>query len=165
MIFLGGFAIGGMWNKWGQPIIKHTKFPNNTVAFKLLFTEATPNDIPFLEGSPTWKATIAKQPLTLNGPRRERTSPVDLHLLQVDIAVRDSRADDTTGWIFGTFMYHNSVQNENPWKRLMPVCLTWGNDPSLTSEKYDQGERPKDCLLYTSPSPRDATLSRMPSSA
>ena len=26
-------------------------------------------------------------------------------------------------------------------------------------------ERAKDCLLYTSPSPRDATLSRMPSSA
>ena len=25
--------------------------------------------------------------------------------------------------------------------------------------------RDKDCLLYTSPSPRDATLSRMPSSA
>ena len=25
--------------------------------------------------------------------------------------------------------------------------------------------RPKGCLLYTSPSPRDATLSRMPSSA
>ena len=28
-----------------------------------------------------------------------------------------------------------------------------------------QGGRSKDCLLYTSPSPRDATLSRMPSSA
>ena len=26
-------------------------------------------------------------------------------------------------------------------------------------------EKRKDCLLYTSPSPRDATLSRMPSSA
>ena len=26
-------------------------------------------------------------------------------------------------------------------------------------------DRAKDCLLYTSPSPRDATLSRMPSSA
>ena len=26
-------------------------------------------------------------------------------------------------------------------------------------------EKAKDCLLYTSPSPRDATLSRMPSSA
>ena len=28
-----------------------------------------------------------------------------------------------------------------------------------------QNTQPTDCLLYTSPSPRDATLSRMPSSA
>ena len=28
-----------------------------------------------------------------------------------------------------------------------------------------QNEKSKSCLLYTSPSPRDATLSRMPSSA
>ena len=34
----------------------------------------------------------------------------------------------------------------------------------LTEADY-RGERFKDCLLYTSPSPRDATLSRMPSSA
>ena len=30
---------------------------------------------------------------------------------------------------------------------------------------YRRGEKPIVCLLYTSPSPRDATLSRMPSSA
>ena len=29
----------------------------------------------------------------------------------------------------------------------------------------DATEESSDCLLYTSPSPRDATLSRMPSSA
>ena len=29
----------------------------------------------------------------------------------------------------------------------------------------DNGGHPKDCLLYTSPSPRDGLLSRMPSSA
>ena len=34
--------------------------------------------------------------------------------------------------------------------------------PKLSQEHLDQGV---DCLLYTSPSPRDATLSRMPSSA
>jgi len=40
------------------------------------------------------------------------------------------------------------------------------------ADHYDDGgftggnmERPAICLLYTSPSPRDATLSRMPSSA
>ena len=32
-------------------------------------------------------------------------------------------------------------------------------------EKSDDAEEAKFCLLYTSPSPRDATLSRMPSSA
>ena len=34
-----------------------------------------------------------------------------------------------------------------------------------SSAKVVQANLDKDCLLYTSPSPRDATLSRMPSSA
>ena len=38
-----------------------------------------------------------------------------------------------------------------------------GTDPVGTLEKALGNIRP--CLLYTSPSPRDATLSRMPSSA
>ena len=53
---------------------------------------------------------------------------------------------------------------------------TWGTDPDRRSpfpvEVTQQGRygfrivvQSKDCLLYTSPSPRDATLSRMPSSA
>ena len=38
---------------------------------------------------------------------------------------------------------------------------------SIAVEIYDSAQlyKDKDCLLYTSPSPRDATLSRMPSSA
>ena len=35
----------------------------------------------------------------------------------------------------------------------------------LTNEKYKTDDIFRICLLYTSPSPRDATLSRMPSSA
>ena len=34
-----------------------------------------------------------------------------------------------------------------------------------TKEVIEGNKPPKGCLLYTSPSPRDATLSRMPSSA
>ena len=36
---------------------------------------------------------------------------------------------------------------------------------ALAKEDYQQAVRLYYCLLYTSPSPRDATLSRMPSSA
>ena len=44
--------------------------------------------------------------------------------------------------------------------------ITVGFDPWLHSIKEMETQRHiSDCLLYTSPSPRDATLSRMPSSA
>ena len=38
-------------------------------------------------------------------------------------------------------------------------------DKKVVSVKIPAGTQPNACLLYTSPSPRDATLSRMPSSA
>ena len=44
---------------------------------------------------------------------------------------------------------------ENPAEKLKAFSVA----KVLTAEKHP------DCLLYTSPSPRDATLSRMPSSA
>ena len=37
--------------------------------------------------------------------------------------------------------------------------------PDTASPEVQETKEHKDCLLYTSPSPRDATLSRMPSSA
>ena len=40
-----------------------------------------------------------------------------------------------------------------------------GSDPGVSLGKYRVSETYGACLLYTSPSPRDATLSRMPSSA
>ena len=55
------------------------------------------------------------------------------------------------------------------------VCLNWGCIPTKALLKsanvFEYIEHAEDygisvaCLLYTSPSPRDATLSRMPSSA
>ena len=42
-----------------------------------------------------------------------------------------------------------------------PKKIVAPKGPVKISKTYE----PKDCLLYTSPSPRDATLSRMPSSA
>ena len=46
------------------------------------------------------------------------------------------------------------------------ICLNWGCIPTKamlrSAEVFHLAER---CLLYTSPSPRDGLLSRMPSSA
>ena len=47
------------------------------------------------------------------------------------------------------------------------LVLDIGSTRNLAGERWikKHAELAKDCLLYTSPSPRDATLSRMPSSA
>ena len=44
---------------------------------------------------------------------------------------------------------------------LIPQQVVFAN----TAEFNNAATKVTDCLLYTSPSPRDATLSRMPSSA
>ena len=51
------------------------------------------------------------------------------------------------------------ISQEKKIKKLQKVMLRWGDTFSHTTE-WD-----KSCLLYTSPSPRDAHESRMPSSA
>ena len=49
---------------------------------------------------------------------------------------------------------------------LLPVYTVFENvELPLILNKVDPRERDKNCLLYTSPSPRDGLLSRMPSSA
>ena len=47
------------------------------------------------------------------------------------------------------------------WRKREDIQLAMG---AISQQKYEDTLH-RDCLLYTSPSPRDATLSRMPSSA
>ena len=51
-------------------------------------------------------------------------------------------------------------------KKIIESCIELGiKNLTLYAFSTENWNRPKICLLYTSPSPRDATLSRMPSSA
>ena len=46
-------------------------------------------------------------------------------------------------------MYHCNAAGEeqNPWEKLAPVSLQWGNDPNFSSENYRNGE--KLCQTWT----------------
>ena len=54
------------------------------------------------------------------------------------------------------------IQSKNP---KIGGKLEGGKKFKIKSDFKPAGDQPEACLLYTSPSPRDATLSRMPSSA
>jgi hypothetical protein len=122
----GGFVLGDVWKNRDAPDPTKARFPEGTVAFKLIFTTASLSQVPLLKGSLEWQADIdrAKD----SGPRPT------VRLLQIDLAVRDSRADSTTGWVFGTFIYNGNAPGSTVWDRMIPIGAMWGNDPDRLSD-------------------------------
>jgi hypothetical protein len=117
---VGGYTLGRVWADALRPDASAARFGVGTLTFKLLFTEAKPAQVSYLAGSKKWDANI----------RPASGKPVEMRLLQLDFAVRDARADQTTGWVFGTFMYMAPAgSGENTafdWANMVPVGITWG---------------------------------------
>jgi hypothetical protein len=110
---IGGYEIGKFWNNQPQLVKQGVAFPEGTMVIKFLFTEATEDDVPYLKGAPS----IVRQ--------RTNGTTAPLSLLQVDVAVRDKRADSATGWVFGTFIFNGDRTPEQG--RLVPIGLMYGN--------------------------------------
>jgi hypothetical protein len=131
---MAGYTLGKMWADPTNPDPRATDkrygggFPPGTVFAKLLFTDAPQgtDKIPFLENPLQWTAYI-----TENFSTSSTRVVGKVNLLQMDIAVRDTRAEgpDGTGWVFGTFAYNGQVKNPNKFLNLVPVGIMWGNDP------------------------------------
>jgi hypothetical protein len=145
----GGFVIGQVWKVATSPDPKKSKFPDGTVSVKLLFTAATEAQVPYLRNGFKWQGNL--DPVGAGGctsadPTGTRT-PANLTLLQIDLAVRDTRADASTGWIMGTMVYDGNASGATPWDRMIPVGVQWGNDPTLTPAKHAAGERVKESWI------------------
>jgi hypothetical protein len=117
----GGYVIGRVWRDQLNPDPTKAKFPLHAVTCKLIFTTTPLAEVPYLEGSLEWEGDINRSSGTGARPK--------LRLLQLDVAVRDPRADLTTGWVFGTFQYEKDASTSPDWWRhMVPVGLMWGND-------------------------------------
>jgi len=120
----GGYTLGRVYKIPEKPDVTKAIFPEGTVAAKLLFTNASLNEVPYLSNAFSWQANIHT---TQSGTNR---SPATVRLLQMDIAVKDSRAGSTTDWVMITFAYNDNAPGSTPWEKLVPVGLEWGNDPA-----------------------------------
>ena len=67
----------------------------------------------------------------ISGEPKTQRAIAPMNLIQMDIMVRDDRAIDTGGWVFGNFAYNGKLGNENRWDNLIPVGIQWGNDHAL----------------------------------
>lgn len=137
----GGYTVGQVWKDANNPDASKAIFEEGSVSAKIIFTEADSNEVPYLKGSPEFICLIYKK---AGDPTVRKLKK--LHLLQVDIAVKDPRAIEGSGWVMGTFFYQGNIQNENPWLRVLPVGLAWGNDPGITPENVKSNPL-KDCFV------------------
>jgi hypothetical protein len=131
----GGYTIGKVWKDANNPDITQSDFPDGTVVFKLLFTEADTTEVPSLANSKKWTANI----FTPSKAYDKRTD-TDVRLLQLDVAVKDKRADTFVegegqgiGWVFGTFVYDYTKSGKNWVDKLVPLGIMWGDDPDVLS--------------------------------
>ncbi|CAN5503776.1 hypothetical protein BH11ARM1_BH11ARM1_12350 [soil metagenome] len=130
-------TIGKVWNSTTPNYSKDMKFADGSVTFKTLHVDADAQELPYLKDSPEYLAYIPSEPGGIS-PEGEVIPPSanrvykKVRLLQIDIGVRDTRANDGTGWVFGTFVYDGTRPGNNPWKKLIPVGLHWGNSPGVT---------------------------------
>jgi hypothetical protein len=119
---LGGYIVGRVWADTLNPKLSEAVFPEGTVGAKLLFTDAELSQVPYLKNSYEIKAFV---PISINDNKKTLKT---MRLLQMDVAVKDSRST-STGWVFGTFVYNAKKQGKTKWDKLVPVGLSWGNDP------------------------------------
>ena len=131
---IGGYTLGQIWDRVCRDDLNTAiMFSPGTIAFKLIFTSATDKEVKYLEGSPTWAANI--HPSIPEDTTR-------LRLIQIDLMVRDTKVDHTTGWVFGTFVVdgrrgmapelHGLATGstmDTGWLCVYPVGIAWGNDP------------------------------------
>jgi hypothetical protein len=137
---VGGFALGQIW-KTEPPDLTKADFPDGTVVAKILFSDVTAADfedgVDLLAGAPEVDVN-----LKVRGTKAQKKIQ-KMRLMQMDVAIRDSRATET-GWVFGTFAYDKDAGGTDPWQRMKPVGLMWGNDPTIT-----QTQKPKQSLIST----------------
>lgn len=144
----GAYTLGQVWRDPENPNPDNVRFPEGSVSFKLLFTEAPVSEVPYLKGSPEITANIYKESASPMPPEMPKALK-QVRLLQIDVAVKDSRSD--TGWVLGTYVYDSKSNADSPWKRVKPVGLAWGSDPDITRMKQYLGEKLKEQVLNNDP--------------
>jgi hypothetical protein len=114
-------AFRTLWADPANPETDGFAMQNGSVGVKLLFTTAPSSSVPYLENSKTVEFCLGNKTAIGN-------------LAQLDIAVRDTRADAWTGWVFGTFIYWGEGSTVFTWNNVKPFTLQWGNDPNIWPE-------------------------------
>lgn len=149
----GGLTFGKVWPSADQgpdlsTLIAGEGFPEGTIVGKFLFTVLDETQVSYLSNPLQWNAYMYDCDVPASSDyggdcTADKRSTQKVNLLQMDIMIKDSRAVDAAGWVFGTFSYNGNLPADHQysaaceqysgdakkWCNLVPVGVMWGNDP------------------------------------
>lgn len=131
----GAQTLGKIWGSSAMhPVVDvaSTQYAEGSVTVKLAFTTAGADEWPAMQGSAVWPAYVAVNATT---GRPDQPAVQDLHLMQVDVVVKDSASAPQTGWVFTTLVYDKDAARgrNGVWDQMVPLGAQWGNDPQAAS--------------------------------
>jgi hypothetical protein len=102
----------------GAIIVKAAVFASTDPKLKLGWWDA-------MEGAQAWDMylPVGKQTMPQVWPG---------YVAQFDIIVKDTQSSPTTGWVFMTLVYDKDAPGDDPWDKMVPLGVQWGNDPQAT---------------------------------
>lgn len=116
---------------------KGKTFPDGSMMVALAFTTAKTSEVGFLQKGIQWKGYVLCEDVPgCNIKKSPKRIVAPLHLIQMDVMIKDKRAKETGGWVFMAFLYNNKANQNNKWFNLTPMGLSWGNDPTVTKSLY-----------------------------
>lgn len=145
---VGGYTIGQMWGDCDRsindPVINRetSQFPEGTIVIKLAMTALPVAQAPFLEGAFKWQVYADPDGNTIpEGGGTFTPQMLDVHLIQMDMIIKDKVMAPETGWLFSTFVYdRNAAPVDMPagtpaekkgLYQMIPLGAMWGNDPGV----------------------------------
>ena len=131
----GAQTIGRIWAANPQApklTAASTQYAEGSVTVKLAFTTAGPEEWPAMRGAWAWPIAMTANATT---GHFDRPTLAEGYLMQVDIAVKDTRSSPQTGWVFTTFVYDKDAPPgpHGAWDRMVALGAQWGNDPAVNS--------------------------------
>lgn len=145
------YQIGQIWCpqgkkglKAGAPDLTKTEFPEGSFIAKFVFITGSDKQLPFMKGAPSVLANINE-----NIDRKSPKKVLPVRLVQIDFSIRDKRADDTTSWVMGAFVYDKNAKpgKNGAWDKMVPLGVQWGNDPTITPTMVKKGMKLKESVI------------------
>lgn len=134
-----------LWGKSGMNPVPGMKsggaqYAEGSVIVKAAYSTAGAQDWPPMAG-----AQVQQVYANIDGDMHQNPKLLDVSLFQFDIIVKDSQSSPKSQWVFMTLVYDPSVQSNDPWDKLVPLGVMWGNDPGINSPVDCDPLKPGSC--------------------